>query len=503
MPDMLLPVRVLTLFSCVLLCCCPLRAEDEAARKTFSAITSQARLLRLSNGLRVVLYRRGIAPVFAGAVVVRVGGTDEPFGKSGIAHMLEHMAFKGTDQVGTIDYAHERKLLDELEVLARAQALRGSLDSAQQSRWDQIQSELRKLWITEAFTREFNVHGAVGMNATTDTELTRYFVNLPRSAFEFWCAMESGRLLRPVMRQFYQERDVVLEERRMRYDDDPSGKLYELLLGTVFRTHPYRNPVIGYRFDVQRLTASDVEEFRRQYYVPSNIVIGLVGDVQPEQDQELLERYFGRLPTADSPTRPHAVEPEQQGERTAVLEERAAPELAVAYRKVQYPHPDDPALSLMLEILAGGKTSPLFVDLVKTRRLATAISYDEGPGIAYPNFMAFFITPRAPHSTREALKAFDNVLQTFRAKGPSAEDLLIAKRATAVEYLNGFKSNLSLALNFATSEVVYNDWKAAFDWYEKAMTVKESDIQRVARQYLVSEKRSVLQLEKKIETANE
>jgi len=311
--------------------------RDGEAHSAFKTVMAKVQTARLSNGLRVLLYRRGFAPVFSAVVAVRVGGSDETLGSTGISHLLEHMAFKGTPQIGTRDYERERVLLAELEELAVREA---SLSAQERSRWQAINAELLTLWVPDQFSREYEKRGATGLNATTDQDQTRYFVSLPRSAFDFWCDIEAQRLLFPVMRQFYQERDVVLEERRMRYEDDPGGKLYELLLGMAYRIHPYRNPTIGYVFDVSKLTATMVANLQRRFYVPENMVIAVVGDVTPETDLPALEQCFGKLPVGPVPARPQITEPRQQGERRFTLQERGSPQLMIAYHKPNYPHVD-------------------------------------------------------------------------------------------------------------------------------------------------------------------
>ena len=471
----------------------PLGKAADVFKSVFAGVQERT----LSNGLRVVIYPRGDAPVFAGVVSVRVGGTDERIGETGISHMFEHMAFKGTPEVGTTNFERETKLLADLEPLAERQAAFGTEFSAEDKKqWEQIHQELRALWVSDQFTREYERRGAAGMNATTDSEITKYFVNLPRSQFEFWLYMESERLLRPVLRQFYQERDVVLEERRMRYDDDPEGKLYELLKATSFIAHPYKNPVIGFPFDLKRLTATQLDQFRRRFYVPGNIAVALVGDIRPSEDWPLIESYFGRLPVAPLPSRPQVVEPDQEGERQVTLETKASPQFYIAYRKMQYPHPDDAPVSVMLEMLAGSKISPLQRTLVQRKRLATEVSFMEGPGVAYPNLMMFGATPRAPHSSREVLQAFDQGIEDFKKSGITQDSLEIAKRAIAVSYLGQLSSNSAMGTNFANSVLLYQDWKAPFDWYEKAMAVTVGDIERVTRQYLVKKSRTVAFLEK-------
>jgi predicted Zn-dependent peptidase len=459
-------------------------------------MVAKVRTYTLSNGIKVIFYRRGEAPIFAGAVVVRVGGSDEKSGSTGISHMFEHMAFKGSKTIGTTDYGTERKLLHRLEEIAAESDSGNNLSAEQQIEWDSIHEQLRSIWIADDFTVRYEKKGAVGQNATTDKEFTKYFVNLPRSAFEFWCRMESDRLRAPVMRQFYQERDVVLEERRMRFEDSPGGKLYELLLGVAYQRHPYRAPVIGYEEDIRALTATALEEFRKQYYVPSNIVISLVGRVDPEKDIKLVEEYFGGLPTGEPIVRDIPKESEQQGQRRVDLSIKAFPEVIVAYRKPNYPHPDDPPITVMAQVFAGGKTSPLYKELVKRKQIAASIQQDEGPGAVYPNLLMFAGTVKAPHNPDTFLRAFDKVVERFVRNGVSQEALEIAKRAIGMQYLAHLSSNQSLALDFATSELTYGTWQASVEWYDKMLAVTVEDVERVARTYLKESQRTVATIER-------
>lgn len=467
-------------------------ASADDSMSALTEMTKKVRVFTLKNGLKVIMYNRGTAPVFTGAVVVRVGGSDEVQGETGISHLFEHMAFKGTKTIGTNDYAREKVLLDRLEVIAAASNSANSLSEEQRKEWDSIHTELKGIWAGEDFTRRLDKHGAQGLNATTDKEFTKYFVNLPRSAFEFWCRMEADRLINPVMRQFYQERDVVLEERRMRYEDDPLGKLYELLLGVAYQRHPYRAPVIGYERDIKSITARQLEAFRQRFYTPSNTVISVVGRVDPDQDIKVIEQYFGDIPAAPAPDRSAIIsEGEQEGERRVELRTKAAPQLLVAYRKPNYPHPDDPAISVMNEILSGGKTSPLYIELVKKKQIVSGIGSEEAPGLAYPNLFMFIAPVKAPHSTDEALAAFDGVIAKFKKTGPKEELLDIAKRSIGMSYLQQLGSNQSLALDFASSELMFGSWRTSVEWYDKVMQVTAEDVRRVSQMYLLPEHRTV------------
>lgn len=446
----------------------------------------------LANGLRVVMYRRPMAPVFSGVVAVRVGGVNEAVGHTGISHLLEHMAFKGTKEFGTKDYEREKVLLEQLEAIMTSKDVEYLASAAAQEKTAQIYTELRKLWIVDHFGRELALRGAYGLNATTGKELTNYFVSLPKSSFEFWCWIESERILNPVMRQFYEERDVVLEERRMRYDDDPQGKLYEQFLSTVYHTHPYKYPVIGYEEDVRALTATEVDQFRQRFYVPSNMVVSVVGDLDPKQGLEIIKRYFGRVPGGPVPQQPSVQEPPQVGERRTILQQKdASPEIFIGYRKPAYPHPDDPPLSLMLDILAGSSISPLYKQLVKKLQIATDLGYDETPGFAYPNVMLFYAAMRSPYTANDGLEVFDAVLEKFKKNGVTEQDLVRAKRSIKAEYIGALKSNMTLAQNFASSVLIYGDWKAMIDSYKKIMAVNVQDVMRVTNQYLIADARTI------------
>ena len=443
----------------------------------------------LSNGLRVILYPRPIAPVFSGVVITRVGGSDELTGQTGIAHMLEHMAFKGTDQIGTKDYKLESALLEKLEKAVAENDLKAKED---------ITSELRKLWITDHFTREYDKRGASGLNAFTSAEMTAYFVDLPRSSFEFWCYMESERILNPVMRQFYEERDVVLEERRMRYEDDPGGKLYETLLSKAFLLHPYGKPVIGFESDLRNLTATAVKKFHQQYYIPSEMVLSLAGDINPEKDLTMLEKYFGRIPASShKPYRPEAREPVQTEERSFSLETDNNPEMMVAYHKPVFPDTSDPVITVLSEVLTGSRLAPLRKILVEEKKLAISVSSSEAPGNAYPNLLVFSITPKAPHTNLEVLAAFDEELEKFKRDWNDQELLDNAKRSVAMSFLANLKSNQGIAMGLASDLTTFGTWKASSDWFSQAMKVDLQQIKDASLKYLTKENRTIGRLETK------
>jgi predicted Zn-dependent peptidase len=469
-------------------------AASESPEGALLRLASQVKEAKLSNGIRVVIYPRGKAPVFSGALSVRVGGVDETVGKTGIAHMLEHMAFKGTSVIGSKDAEKEKKLLSRQEDLIEKRA-REPLSLDEESELIRVHAEVKELGRGDQFAEEYGKRGSVGLNATTDKDLTQYFVSFPRSAFEFWCWLESERLVDPIFRQFYEERSVVLEERRMRTEDNPHGKLYEELLFKAFPTHPYRNPVIGYRKDIESLSARDIEAFHKQHYAPEKIAISIVGDVNLESDLPVLEKYFGRIPSRPV-EKVEVPQPEKPlFESRVSISKGNSPDLFIAYHKPSYPHPDDPPLSLFEEIVAGSPVSPLIQELVKGRRVALGVSVFEAPGNLYPNLAIFGVTPRPPVGNEELLVHFDNVLATFIQKGPTPEQIATAKRAIAVEFLEQQRSNMSLAVGFSSATLLYGSWRAHLSWFEEVMKVTVDDLNRVARAYFTPQGRTVASLE--------
>ena len=475
----------------------PPAAADPRIAKILPSIAERVSERTLSNGMRVAFYRRGSAPVFSAVLAVRVGGVDEKDGATGISHLLEHMAFKGTPKIGTKDYRRERPLLKKQERLRELSKSR-SLTAEEQKELAQVEEALAEVWLPQQLDQELDRRGVVGLNATTSKELTSYFLSLPRGAFEYWCWLESERLIHPVMRLFYQERDVVLEERRMRYENDPSGKLYEELLATAFTKHPYRQPVIGYEKDLLDLTPSALAAFHRSYYTADRMSLAVVGDVDPERDLPLIERYFGRVPAGEGVADIRPTEPPQTKERRLTLRLQAAPELAIAYHKPAYPHPDDPPLSVLEEVLAGSTISPLYQELVKRRGVATGVSVSEAPGSLDPNLIVFSISPRSEIGNSPNLAAFDEIIDGVISAGIDPRAIELAKRSIARDFLDNLRSSSSIAQTLASSMTLYRDWRLMFRWFEETMAVTPADVNRVAALYLKRTNRTVATIESEV-----
>lgn len=467
--------------------------KESSFVRSFSKIENRVEKFTLKNGLRVLYYRRSWAPIFVGQIWVKVGGVDESVGITGIAHLLEHMAFKGSKTIGTSDFDKEKPLLAQLEDLLSLNRPDGSiLDS---ERYQAIDRELEKYWVSEEFSRIYQAQGAVGLNAGTAKDFTFYTVSLPSVAFELWCWMESDRLLNPVFRQFYKEREVVLEERRSRVDDNPDGLMYEALLSTAFWAHPNRLPVIGWASDVGKLTATKVKEFYDTYYRPDNMVLVLVGDLRLEYVKPQLEKYFGRLPIVSKPLPViNTTEVPQKGKRIVEVEFDANPALIMAFHKPTYPHVDDVYFTVLHNILGNNRSSEFYKELVQRKQVATSVYTSEAPGARYDPVFVVGATPRQGVSYEKLEDEIYAVLDRLKQQLVSSDSLEAAKRQLQVDILHSLSSNYGVSHHLANSELLWGDYRTFFRFYEDLMKTRREDIMAVAKKYFTTSNSTVVRL---------
>lgn len=467
------------------------QSQDSASptKELLARLDKNVSQVTLSNGLRVLLFPRRQAPVFSGQIWVKVGSVNETPGVTGVSHMLEHMAFKGSPTIGTKDYAKEKELLQSLETLLDQGK---SLDSEEAR---SLREQLEKLWIDDEFTRIYQTRGASGLNAGTGKDYTLYMVSLPNTAFELWCWMESDRLLNPVFRQFYKERDVVGEERRMRVDDNPGGKMYEALLALAYKAHPNRLPTIGWESDVHSLRVADIEKIYAEYYRPDNMVVALVGDLEMSEIAPTLEKYFGRIPKGKGPIpQVRTVEPKQEGERRSRIEFDASPQVMIAFHKPVYPHKDDMQFAILHSVLSEGRSSLLQRELVQRRRLAASIYTTEAPGELYPSLFIVGATPNRGVSNEQLITAIQEILDSLKDKPVAAAEIEAAKKRLKVDLLTLMSSNYGLARTLARLELLWGDWRSLFSMYDITFATSAEDLTRLAKTYFTTENRTVVEL---------
>ena len=464
------------------------------------------RELTLDNGLRLLVLPRPSAPTVAFVVEYAVGGVNETLGSTGTAHLLEHMLFKGTTTVGTRDADAE------LELFARMDAAHDSLlaessapvpDSgrlrALRERVEMYESQAQSPVVSNEFSRILTRNGARNLNATTSSEATTYFVELPANRAKLWFLLESDRAHNPVFREFYTERDVVMEERRTRVDTNPGGLLHEVHLATAFLMHPYGVPVVGYMSDLERLSRRDVEAYHRRYYGARNAVVAIVGAVEPDSIATWARDYLGDIRSGDPPPPVLAVEPPQRGERRVELVMDAEPQLRVGWHTVSEHHPDSPALTMLASVLAGRRTSRLYRRLVTGDRLAASVTATTVPGSRFPGQFVVHVTPRAPSTPARIEAALYEELERLALEPPEQRELQRVRNQLVASGVRRLQSNLGLALQLASSVTRFGNWRATFERTELLHEVQPADVQRVVQTYFTRENRTVATLVKRAE----
>jgi predicted Zn-dependent peptidase len=463
------------------------------------ALEGKVSRITLDNGMRFLLVQRGTAPVFAANLRFRVGSVDDPGGESGLAHLFEHLAFKGTSTIGTRDAKREAEILAAMdravvELLREedrgAQADAKTIES-KRAELEDLSKRLRELTVKDEFSQILTGNGALGLNASTTTDLTSYVVSLPANRLELWCLLEAARLRDPVLREFYSERDVVMEERRMRIDNQPQGKLYEQLILSAFQAHSYRVPTVGWMSDLEHLTRPEAAEFRRAFYAPNNAVGTLVGDFDTAAAERLIRRSFGDIPPGPPPRLPVTTEPPQTGERRAMVQFDAEPELMIGFHKAVWPSPDDPVFQVIDSLLTSGRTSRLFRRLVLETQVASEVYSAEAPGDRYPNLFIIGAIPRAPHLPSEVEVDLLKELARLSSEPVTEREMQKVKNQLRASFLYPLRSNQGLAEQLSYYEIITGDWKNINVEAAAIQAVTREQVQDVARRTFVASNRTV------------
>jgi len=455
---------------------------------------------RLDNGATVLLVERHDSPTVAAYISFRVGGVNETSQNRGVAHLLEHMLFKGTKTLGTKDYAAEKPLLEKIKMVGQQiDVLKNRRDAdpleLQQLREQlkELQTEHRKLVVKNEFSKIYGENGGVGYNAFTGKDSTTYLINLPANKLELWAAIESDRLENAVFREFYTERDVVHEERRRSYESSPNGLMYETLLATAYQVHPYRNPVIGWNSDIDNLDPDQIRDFFEKYYTPVNMVITLVGDFDSKSTLQMVDRYFGKL--APGVPVPPVVdkEPEQRGERRVTIDFDAEQQLMIAYHKPAMPHKEDYVFDIILQVLGEGRTSRLYKSLVIEKQLVTDVGVFTAPGSRYDNLMILSMTPRNGRSCPDIEKATYAELDRLKSEPLSRSELDTARKQIMTSILRGLEGNGGLARMLSSYQTL-GDWHYLVDYEKQINSVTAEDVMAAAKHYLRVDNRTVVTL---------
>lgn len=448
----------------------------------------------LPNGLTLIVCERPEAPVFSFYTLVDAGSADDPQGDSGLAHMFEHMAFKGSTEIGTTNYPAEKIALAKVETAYAAYddeyRKRVGQDPAKLAQlkkaFEDAQAAAEKYVIPNQFSEIAEQNGAVGINASTSEDSTQYFWSMPSNRLELWAYLESQRIAHPVQREFYKERDVVQEERRMRIDSNPIGRMVEQFLATAYVAHPYGRSGVGWESEISQVSATEAEAFHKKYYVPSNIVIAVVGDLKASQTMPILERYFSKIPPGPKPTPMTTVEPPQFAEKSVVIREATQPFYLEGYHRPDYRDPDDSVYDAITDIFSNGRTARLYRSLVRDQKIAAeAEGFSGFPGYKFPGLFAFYAVPLPGHTPGEMRTAIHKELDRLKTEDVTDEELQRFKTRARADLLRGLADNEGLAHQLAEYQTRYGDWRQLFRELDKIDAVSKADIRRVANKIFV------------------
>jgi predicted Zn-dependent peptidase len=521
----------------------------------------------LKNGMQFLVVERHEAPVVMCALAFDVGSANDWPSMSGVSHLLEHMMFKGTRQIGTTNYTKEIPYIrktDELgertialrkeigewrikqfrdfkrNVIAgftdeekerigtdryrqnkllvekiRAMEHRGEFPDSLTSTpylledggksfldlyleyllaWGEIGrllDEQRQYIVKDEFSETYTKNGADFWNAFTSYDYTMYYVYLPANRLELWMTMESDRMANPVFREFWPERDVVMEERRLG-ENDPDDVLREAFFSVAFSANPYQRPVVGWMSDILAIDRKQLTAYHRVYYAPNNAVAAIVGDVDHRTVKRMAERYFASIPAQTPPPPVETREPEQTGERRVVVEHTANPQLMIGFHKPTYPHPDDITFQVLGGILSRGRTSRFYREIYEKKKLTADPPWTySGPGSRYDNLFIIGAEPRHPHTLEEVEAAIYEEIERLKREPVAERELERIKNQEEARLIQRMGSNIAMAFQLAYAHTVLGDYRAIRDRVERIKKVTPDDIMAAAKRYLTERNRTV------------
>jgi predicted Zn-dependent peptidase len=461
-------------------------------------LMKRVKRLRLENGMTILLLKREGAPIFSANVRVRVGNVEEEEGSYGLAHFFEHMAFKGTKTVGTKNFAQEKPIIEAIEKTGTqlvdlfTAGKTGEPYKKLKEKLRGLQKKADEINLKNEFIEIFQRNGGFNVNASTSNDFTVYTVSLPSSKLELWAYLESMRLADPVLRGFFKEVDVVLEERRMRVDNSPNGLLIEKFLRTAFdKSNPYHEMVIGPSKDIAVYTPQKAKEFFKKYYTPSRIVLSIVGNFDMKQAEGVIKKYFGTIPAGTPvPLKEKTAQVIRHKEfpRKVILKREDRPRFYLAYHRPSYDSPDDHILDYVQEILCGGRTSRLFKKLVLEEKKAAAVTcYAAFPGFRMPTLFTFYAMPYADYSNKALKKDIEKEIKKLVEEGPTKDEMQQILNKLDANLIYSLQSNKGLAAKLTFFEALTGRWEFLYDQQKLFHQVTPADIQRVAKKYFVPE----------------
>lgn len=465
----------------------------------------------LDNGLRVLLVPRKAGASIAAGWIARVGSVNERPGITGLSHLFEHMMFKGTKTIGTNDIEANLRLIKEMddvrakirreELSLQARERSGEIKNAKDPiyrseshkqlliEFESLTKREKEIMVKNELDRIYKNAGGSGMNAGTSNDYTIYYITLPPNKLELWFWLESDRLLNPVFREFYSERDVVYEERRLRTDSTPTGRYSEIFNSMFWQSSPYSWPVVGWPSDLEGITREEALDYYAVNYAPNNLTACIVGDFNPAEATELAKKYFGRLQRGSREPEPvRTRETPQLAEKRMIAYAETTPSISIRYHTVPINHNDDYALTVMASIL-NGRTGRLYKSLVLDKQISTgAGAY--GNGLKYEGYFEFFGAAKAGHTPEETEQAIYEEIRKLQQAPVTDKELQKEKNKYLADSVRALQSNMGL-MNQLLVRDAYDNWKTINTDLVKLQAVTADDISRVANTYFKPENRIV------------
>lgn len=454
----------------------------------------------LKNGMRFLVLENHSAPVFSSIIRFNTGAVDEHPGITGSSHLLEHMLFKGTKIIGTSNYDAEVPIMKRIDSLAHLMyaeqaRLNSNINTPDSARYKELrrqiadaQAEQKKYVIKDELWSTYLQNGGSSLNASTGNDGTQYYLSLPKNRLELWAFLESDRLANLVLREFYSERDVVMEERRLRIENEPRGTLDEAVSAATFMASPYGWPVVGWMSDLQTVLREDVEAYFKSNYSPANAVAVIVGDVNSDEVFAIAEEYFAAIPAQPLPRPVVTHDAPHSGERRVEVEYPANPSAFVNWATPSIGHTDLPALDVAANILSAGRTSRFYKN-IRQKKLGTAsanVDYAR-----YPSTFYCQITPYGSHTVQELEDSLYAEIDKLKTEKVSEWELQKVRNQIDAQFTRSLESNQGLAFRLASSEGVTGNWHDFIDRNEAIKKVTADDVMRVVNTYLIKSNRTV------------
>ncbi len=465
----------------------------------------------LSNGMKMLLVPRPEMSTVSAGWVAHVGSSNERPGITGLSHLFEHMMFKGTNTIGTTNIERDREIIAEQEkiqqkirAIYREQRRRfrlGEIDDPfdpenrtpeqieLEKKFQALVEEQRSLMVKDEFDKIYTSAGATGMNAGTTEDLTLYFITVPANKLELWFWMESDRLLNPVFREFYSERDVVHEERRMRTESTPTGKFGEEFEAMFWESHPYSWPVVGWPSDLKVISKKQADDYYSTYYAPNNLTAAMVGNFDVNEVKKLAEKYFGRIPRGKTePPDVATLEMKQMAEKRMKSECDCQPQVEVRYHTVPFMHDDSFALDVLAQLM-NGRTGRLYKSMVLGKEIASSSRAGQDSK-KWAGAFSFSAETKGDATPAQLEAAWYEELDRLEKEPIPADELQKVKNNAAADFYRRLENPFFLALQLMFYDGL-GDWHYLYEGTDRMLDVTAEDVKRVAEKYFTRENRSV------------